>query len=175
MISASAVRRFFLHRLTVLMVIFVLSGCAAIQPDLQGQQTPDDREVKKDEPQLQEQAEQPEVPADPAEAHLSAAADLISNGDIEGALRENQKALARAGKQSPGDEALYNMGLVYMHYRNTQKNYEKARAQFERLLREYPDSPLAEEARIWSGVLQVIEKLKQVDLEIEEKKKELSR
>jgi len=67
------------------------------------------------------------------------------------------------------------MGLVYLHYRNAQKNYEKARAQFERLLREYPDSSFAEEARIWSGVLQVIEKLKQVDLEIEEKKKELSR
>jgi hypothetical protein len=38
-----------------------------------------------------------------------------------------------------------------------------------------PQSPLVEQAKIWIGVLNVIEKSKQVDIEIEEMKKELSR
>lgn len=71
--------------------------------------------------------------------------------------------------------ALYNMGLIYVHYKNPNKKYEKAKAVFERVVKEYQDSPLAEEAKIWAGVLQVIEKFKQVDIDIEEKKKELSR
>ena len=39
----------------------------------------------------------------------------------------------------------------------------------------FPASPLAEEARIWIGVLDAFEKAKQVDLDIEAKKKELSK
>jgi len=44
-----------------------------------------------------------------------------------------------------------------------------------RLEREFPRSPLVEEAKIWVGVLQAFEKAKQVDLEIEEMKKGLGK
>jgi hypothetical protein len=43
------------------------------------------------------------------------------------------------------------------------------------LIEGYPKSPLVQQAKIWVGVLQVIEKSKQVDIEIEEMKKELSK
>lgn len=134
--------------------VLTLSGCATIQRGPEAQK---------------------EEPPDPVTVHLSAADALLAQGDFEGSLKENQKALSLAGKESPGDRALYNMGLIYIHYKNPRKNYEKARAQFEMIVREYPDSTLAEEAKIWNGVLQVIEKLKQVDIDIEEKKKELAR
>ena len=41
------------------------------------------------------------------------------------------------------------------------------------LLKEFPQSPYAEKAKIWTGVLNAIEETKKVDIEIEEKKKEL--
>jgi TolA-binding protein len=155
-------------------VVISIAGCAGIQSAQPQQGNTSNQAEQAEPPDRQDKEQQAETP-DPAEVHISAAAALLARGDIEGALRENQKALTLAGKKPPGDMAIYNMGLIYLHYKNAQRNYEKARTQFERIVKEYPDSPLLEEAKIWSGVLQVIEKLKQVDIEIEEKKKELSR
>ncbi|MGO9380373.1 MAG: hypothetical protein ACLPN1_12635 [Dissulfurispiraceae bacterium] len=80
--------------------------------------------------------------------------------------------LAVAGKQPLGDADLYNIGLIYVYYKNPNKNYKKAKDVFERIAREYPNNHFAKEANIWAGVLQVIEKLKKVDIDIEEKKNE---
>jgi len=101
--------------------------------------------------------------------------DLLAHDDYESSLKENQEALSLSGKNPPGDEALFNMGLIYCHYGYSQKDYKKSLGLFKRLLKEHPQSHLVEQAKIWIGVLEVIEKTKQVDIEIEEKKKELSR
>ena len=100
---------------------------------------------------------------------------LLAKGDYEGALEENQKVLSKYPNRPPGDEALFNMGLIYAHYGNPKKDYQKSILFFNKLIEGYPRSPLVEQAKIWVGVLQVIEKSKQVDIEIEEMKKELSR
>lgn len=103
---------------------------------------------------------------------------LLAQGDYEGSLKENQRVLSLYPNRSPGDEALFNMGLVYAHVGNPKRDYRKALGYFRRLPSEYPQSPLVEQARIWIGVLQANEKLsemfeksKQVDIEIEEKKR----
>ncbi|MDD5723563.1 MAG: tetratricopeptide repeat protein [Syntrophales bacterium] len=101
--------------------------------------------------------------------------DLLAGHEYGRSLEENKKALSLSGKKPPGDEALFNMGLIYSHYGYSQKDYEKSLGLFKRLVTEYPQSRLVEQAKIWIGVLEVIEKTKQVDIEIEEKKKELSR
>jgi len=51
--------------------------------------------------------------------------------------------------------------------------------QLPQLIKDYPESPLVEQSKIWVKVLQkneelnqVIQKLKQVDIEIEERKRE---
>ncbi len=162
------------YMVTAAMIVGI-SGCATVQPAPQPQQCDTSSQTKQVESPIHQYNNEQEERRDPAEIHISAASALLQKGDIDGALRENQKALTLAGKESPADKAIYNIGLIYLHYKNAQKNYEKARAQFERIIKEYPDSPLVEEARIWSGVLQVIEKLKQVDIDIEQKKEELSR
>ena len=100
---------------------------------------------------------------------------LIDRGDFEGAVEENRKVLSSYSNRPPGDEALFNLGLIYAHYGNPQKDYEKAIFFFRKLLNEHTKSPLVEQAKIWIGVLNVIEKSKHVDIEIEEMKKELSR
>jgi outer membrane protein assembly factor BamD (BamD/ComL family) len=98
---------------------------------------------------------------------------LLSRGNFEAAMKENQEILARSPKATPGDEALMAMGLISAHYANPKKDYQNALSYFKRLEREFPRSPLEEEAKIWIGVLQAFEKAKQVDLEIEEMKKGL--
>jgi tetratricopeptide (TPR) repeat protein len=111
---------------------------------------------------------------------------LLAEGNYEGALKENQRILSFSGQNPPGDEALFNIGLIHAHPGNTKKDYGKSLTFFRRLIKEYPQSSCFEQAKIWAGILQdneklsrsieelsqVLEKSKQVDIEIEEKKRE---
>jgi tetratricopeptide (TPR) repeat protein len=111
---------------------------------------------------------------------------LLSEGNYEGALKENQRILSVSGQNPPGDGALFNMGLILAHPGNAKKDYAKSLGLFKRLIKDHPESPWADQAKTWVGVLQeneklsrsneelglVIEKSKQVDIEIEEKKRE---
>jgi TolA-binding protein len=106
-------------------------------------------------------------------SYLQVVQSHIRQGDFDGALKESQSTLARSPKDPPGDEAIFYMGLIYVHHGNPKKDYQKARSLFMRVIKEFPQSPRAEESNIWIGVLESIEKAKQVDIQIEEKKKEL--
>jgi tetratricopeptide (TPR) repeat protein len=111
---------------------------------------------------------------------------FLTQGDYEGALRENQKVLSLSGQNPPGDEAIFNIGLIYAHPGNSKKDYGKATAYFKKLVRDYPKSPWVEQAKVWTAAVQENEKLtqtvqklnqmieesKQVDIEIEEMKRE---
>jgi len=114
---------------------------------------------------------------------------LLDQGDYEGALKENQKVLSLYNNVPPGDEALFNAGLVYAHYGYPKRDYQKSLDYFKRLVKVFPQSPFAGQAKLWIGMLQENEKLKreieelnktinkskQVDIQIDEKKKELSK
>lgn len=107
--------------------------------------------------------------------HLLRAKKLLTQGEYEETIKESMKTLSLSGRNSPGDEALFTIGLVYAHYKNPKKNFDKAIGFFERIVREYPQSQLLEQSRIWIGILNLIRQSKQVDIEIEEIKKGLSR
>jgi tetratricopeptide (TPR) repeat protein len=98
-----------------------------------------------------------------SEGHLQLGQKLLARGDFEGSLKEHQKALSLSGKNPPGDEALFQIGLIYAHPENPKKDYEKSLDQFKRLVKDYPESPRVDEARIWTGNLQEIQKLKQAN------------
>ncbi len=106
---------------------------------------------------------------------LRSAADLYGRGDFEGALKANQNVAALAEGKPPGDQSLFNMGLIYADSRYKKKDYRKSIALFQRVVKEYPESPLAVQARTWIGVLGVIERSKEVDIELEHKKRRLVR
>lgn len=122
-------------------------------------------------------------------AYFITAQKLLDQGDYEGALRENEKVLSLYDNIPPGDEALFNLGLIYAHYGYPKRDYKKSLDLFKRLVKMFPQSPLAGQAKLWIGILQenerlnreieelnkTIKKSKQVDIEIEEKKKELSK
>jgi outer membrane protein assembly factor BamD (BamD/ComL family) len=86
--------------------------------------------------------------------------------------------LALSNRQPPGDEALFNIGLIYAHSGNPKKDYRKALDSFRKVIADYPKSPFVEQAKIWVGILQenerlnqVIENSREVDMEIEERKR----
>jgi tetratricopeptide (TPR) repeat protein len=111
---------------------------------------------------------------------------LLAEGNFEGALKENQRILSLSGENPPADEALFNMGLIHAHPGYGKRDTTKSLALFKKLMKDHPRSRWAEQAKTWAGVLQeneklshsiqelnrVIEKSKQVDIEIEEKKRE---
>ncbi len=110
-----------------------------------------------------------------AKKHHRLGQELFAQKDFDQALEEYQRALALSPRKSPGDEALFDMGLVFAYYDNPNRDYKTSLEFFRMLIAEFPQSPLIDQARAWADVLQTIEKTKQVDIEIEEKKKELSR
>ena len=110
-----------------------------------------------------------------ARESLQLAQNLLAKGDYDGSFKENQKILSMIKDQSPADSAVFNMGLIYAHPKNPRKDNRRAISFFNRVIKSYPESPLAEQARIWVGVLDGIEKSKQIDLEIEEKKRDRGR
>jgi tetratricopeptide (TPR) repeat protein len=106
---------------------------------------------------------------------------FLAQGNYERAVIENQKVLSLPDPRPPKDEALFNLGLIYAHSRNPQKDIEKSLEYFRRLIKQYPRSPFVEQARTWVGILEeneelnyLIQKLKQVDIDIEEMKRKKS-
>ncbi len=97
---------------------------------------------------------------------------LLAVGYYEGSLGENQKVLSLTGKKTPGDEALFNMGLIYAHSNYPKRDYRRSLDLFKRVLTDYPQSPLVLQANIWIGVLQMIENSKQ---EFEKAKQDLEK
>jgi len=114
--------------------------------------------------------------------HFQRAKRYFDQGNYEASLDENQKILSTPGKSVPKDRALFQMGLIYAQGGNPKRDIEKSLSSFQRLLKEYPQSPLSDEAKTWIHVLQeniklnqMIEKSKEVDIAIEEKKREKGR
>jgi len=131
-----------------------------------------------------------------ADQRILQAQKLAARGRYDAALEENQKVLSLSNNSPPGNEALYNMGLIYADPGNPKRDAAKSIAIFKRLIKEYPQGSLAEQAKVWVQVLQdsenskrtaasltqeneklkhVIEESKKVDMEIEEKKREQAR
>jgi outer membrane protein assembly factor BamD (BamD/ComL family) len=109
-----------------------------------------------------------------SERHFRSGRRFLSGGNFDDAVKEMQKILALPYDSPYADDALFYMGLIYAHYDNPKKDYAKARGIFEKVIKQHPQSLLVEQAKVWAGVLDVIEKSKQVDIEIEEKMKKLT-
>lgn len=110
---------------------------------------------------------------------LGQANELFKKGDYEGSLKENQRVLSLSGKTIPRDRAIFNMGLIYAHGENPKKDYGKSLFYFNKVITDYPESPLTPEAKAWVKILQenqqimeMIKKVKEVDIAVEEKKRE---
>lgn len=108
-------------------------------------------------------------------SHLDALQSLSGKADFETLLKRKQDMLENLNKDESADELLFTLGLLYAHPDNPKKNYQKSLAFFKKVMKEYPRSAYVWEAKIWAGVLEDIENAAKVDLEIEQKKKELGK
>ena len=138
--------------------LILLSGCAAIQGLTERQK---------------------------AQASLTRAGDLFTEGNYEAALKVNQEILSVFEKAPPADQALFNIALIYAHGNNPLRDFRKSTGQLRRLVRDHPRSPFARQAAIWLEILEenrslrqevgklseIIEESKRIDLEIERKKR----
>jgi hypothetical protein len=138
--------------------------------------------------------------------HLATAGRHLAGGDYKAALEESQMVLVRFPADL-ADESLFQIGQIYAHPKNPDRDYTKSLQSFQRIVRQYPESRLQQDAKIWSSVIGLIidqqnhvdrlkenntvldkqvkmqkrkiirlqdqlEKLKRIDIKIEEKKRE---
>ena len=137
------------------LIVLGSAGCTAsgraVQPEVQ--------------PAVQQKPDQKPVP------WLQTVQPLIDRGEYDKATRKSEELLASPDEETRPDEALFSLGLLAADVKNPRNDYRKSRDYFARLVREYPGSEYAGQARIWIGVLDLFEKSKQVDMEIDVKKK----
>lgn len=148
------------HLCIACLILFSLIGCNALKEQK--------REIPKKETKKTLSLEE-------ASERLTLAKQLLEQGKFDASMEQNEKALSLYPKVPIADEAIFNMALIYAHYNNPKKDYRRSISFLEKLVKEYRTSPFALQSRIWRGVLEVIEKSKDVDMRIEEMKKELSR
>lgn len=103
------------------------------------------------------------------------AREAFLDRNFEAAVKENLRLIKASGQKPPADQALYNLGLIYAHIDNPAKDFQKAQGYFAELIKEYPASSLVAESRVWLGLFEVFEKVQQIDLDIEQQKKQLNR
>ncbi len=100
---------------------------------------------------------------------------FVENQNFDDAVNRNVQILKEVGNEKPADEALYNLGMIYAHVGNPAKDYKKSQIYFHVLTMQFPDSEFAEEAQILLGLFETIEKIQQIDIDIEQQKKQLTR
>lgn len=124
--------RKYLYIFIAYMIFMAIPGCAAVK----------EMEAKRE-----------------ARGYLIEAQKLLDRGDYEASLKENQKLLSLVDHVPPGDEALFNIGLIYAHYGYSKRDYQKSLNHFKRLVKVFPHSPFTEQAKIWARILQENERL----------------
>jgi tetratricopeptide (TPR) repeat protein len=85
----------------------------------------------------------------------------LARGEYGASLKAFEHVLLMVQDQPPADVATYNIGLVYAHPLNPQKDRQKAIASFARVVAKFPQSAWAEPAKIWVGVLNESEQWQQ--------------
>ena len=81
---------------------------------------------------------------------------MVSKGNYDDALKAYGKIARSHPRDSPGDRALFEMGLIWAYPDNPKKNHEEALKYFKRLLHDFPGSPLRDEAGAWAEALNKI-------------------
>lgn len=89
----------------------------------------------------------------PEEALIARAEQMVRAGDYRGAQEAYQRALADSPKDSSTDRALFGLARLYVEAENPGRDYRRAHENFERLVKEFPESGLAQEARAWRELL----------------------
>lgn len=117
----------FLYLAGLIVLLFVMSGCVGFIKQWHGKQ------------------------------QLDRAKSLLSGRDYQSSLRENEEVL-RLFPQVLGDQALFQMGLIYAHPDNPARNYQKSVQCLQMIIEDFPSSSLRCQAEILVLFLRAIAK-----------------
>jgi len=90
-----------------------------------------------------------------AQQRLEEADRQVADGDFKAALKSNTEAL-EAAPDMFGDRALYQMALTYANPANPRPDYRESDRTLHKLMLDFPESSLKDEANVWRHVLREI-------------------
>lgn len=99
---------------------------------------------------------------------LREAKELREKGDYSASEKKTLGVLEDF-PQTMGDEALFQLGLIYALPKNPKADYEKSKLYFEKLLTLHPESKRKEEAAAWSSAVTRIARSEREILELQKK------
>lgn len=102
-----------------------------------------------------------DVTGEEARGHLALGRKLFNEGNFSGALLENEKVITLAGVNTPVAESLFYIGLIHAHPANPARDDAKSLNAFGKLIRDYPESPLADQAKAIVGLIHENERLRE--------------
>ncbi len=91
-------------------------------------------------------------PQPQGEKQLVEARQRLASGDYSSALAINRRVLAQFPTRL-ADQSLFQIGLVYAHPHNPDRNIQKAVDSFQGIIDRYPTSQLQPDAHLWLAVL----------------------
>jgi hypothetical protein len=95
----------------------------------------------------------PPTVAVPASRDLAEADRLARTGSGRAARTLYRRVLREVRGTPVAAEALYGLGRLYVDPESGVRDYGSAHMAFSRILREYPNSPRAAEARCWDALI----------------------
>lgn len=99
----------------------------------------------------------------------------VENLNFAKAVMENLQIIDNGGNKKSVEEALYSLGLIYANAENPEQDYKKSQLYFHLLTEQFPESEFVEEVEVMLALFETIEKIQQIDIDIEEQKKQLNR
>jgi outer membrane protein assembly factor BamD (BamD/ComL family) len=92
---------------------------------------------------------------------LAHAQKLFARKDYDASLTEYRRVLSLAGGRAPADAAFFNIGLIHADPDNPKRDVQQAVRSFKAVIAGFPQSPMADHARIWVAVLDDSDRAKQ--------------
>ncbi len=157
----------FLHLTCIITLFFGIQGCANFEKEQQDKDKPDDIVLTDVAPDTEESKgalggikEVFSLFPDFAKKwqgkqDLAIAKKFMYKGDYNTSILYNKKVLSQF-PNSFGDQALFQMGMTYVHPGNPKPDNQKSLECFQKIIEGFPESSIRDEAEIWILILHKI-------------------
>jgi outer membrane protein assembly factor BamD (BamD/ComL family) len=106
---------------------------------------------------------------------LKEAQELILAEDYETAFLKYREVRDLLPHTSPGDKALFQMGLIRVYPDNPKRDYKKSLLYFKQIISDYSKSRYKKDAQAWIKILSKFKQIKSTNLALRLKLKELTK
>jgi hypothetical protein len=93
----------------------------------------------------------------------------LAAGFFESVIQQSKQVVEENETEPPADVALYSLGEVYAHHDYQGRDYAISQYYFEKLIENFPDSPLTSEAKTYISLFETIVAKEKLTAAAEEK------